>query len=211
MSWDQLREIVAAGNAVGGHPASNPHMALRSLEENRVELDRARRAYEAELGRSPNIFAWPYGEYTLALKPLMVEFGYTAAFGLHSGVVEPASDFFFLPRFALNENYGEIARFRVAARSLPLPVTDVVPTDPLLTPDANPPAFGFTVGDSIGSLESLRCYADGQKVDLQRLGDRRVELRVERPYPPGRVRVACTLPAEGGRWRWFGTQFYVAR
>ena len=95
---------------------------------------------------------------------------------------------------------------RIPARSLgsafrrgrcALPVTDVVPADPLLTSKTNPPAFGFTVADGIGSLDSLRCYADGQKVDMQRLGERRVELRVERPYPPGRVRVACTLPGRG--------------
>lgn len=211
MSWDQLREIKAAGNTIGGQAASRPHMATQSPETNRAELERSRRAFEAELGEVPRLFAWPYGEYALALKPLAQEFGYTVAFGQHSGVIGPTSDFFFLPRFVLNETYGEIERFKLAARALALPVSDVTPADPLLTPKTNPPAFGFTVGEGVGSLDSLRCYADGQKVDVQRLGERRVEIRVERPYPPGRVRINCTVPAEGGRWRWFGTQFYVRR
>ena len=211
MSWDQLREIKAAGNMIGGHSASHPHMPALSLERNRAELERSNRVYQAELGEVPKIFAWPYGEYSLALKPLVQEFGYTVAFGQHSGVIGPTSDFNFLPRFAINENYGELARFKLAARSLALPVLDVTPADPLLTSKTNPPAFGFTVGDGVCSLDSLRCYAAGQKVDLQKLGERRVELRVERPYPPGRARINCTLPADGGRWRWFGTQFYVIK
>lgn len=211
MSWDQIRQIAAAGNTIGGRAAGHPHMAAQGLAENRAELARAKRAFETELGTAPRIFAWPYGEYALALKPLAEEFGFAAAFGQHSGVVGPTSDFQFLPRFPMNENYGEIQRFKLAARSLALPVGDVTPADPLITAKANPPAFGFTVGEGVGSLDSLRCYTDGQKVDVQRLGDRRVELRVERPYPPGRSRLNCTLPSEGGRWRWFGTQFYVTR
>jgi peptidoglycan/xylan/chitin deacetylase (PgdA/CDA1 family) len=211
MSWDQIREIVAAGNAVGARGAGHPHMVAQGAAENRAELERAKRVFETELGASPRIFAWPYGEYALALKPLVEEFGFTAAFGQHSGVVGPTSDFSFLPRFPLNENYGELERFKLAARSLALPVSDVTPADPLVTAKTNPPAFGFTVGEGVGSLDSLRCYADGQKVDVQRLGERRIELRVERPYPPGRARINCTLPSEGGRWRWFGTQFYVTR
>jgi peptidoglycan/xylan/chitin deacetylase (PgdA/CDA1 family) len=211
MSWSQIREIAAAGNTIGGRAAGRPHMAAQGLAENRAELARAKRAFETELGAAPRLFSWPYGEYALALKPLAEEFGFAAAFGQHWGVVGPASDFLFLPRFPLNENYGEIERFKLAARSLDLPVAEVTPADPLITAKENPPAFGFTVGDGVGALDSLRCYTDGQKVDVQRLGDRRVELRFEQPYPPGRSRLNCTLPSEGGRWRWFGTQFYVTR
>ena len=211
MSWDQIRQIAASGNTIGGRAAGHPHMAVQGLAESRADLARAKRAFETELGAAPRLFAWPYGEYALALKPLAEEFGFTAAFGQHSGVMGPTSDFLFLPRFPLNENYGEIQRFKLAARSLALPVSDMTPADPLISAKANPPAFGFTVGEGVGSLDSLRCYTDGQKVDVQRLGERRVELRVEKPYPPGRSRLNCTLPSEGGRWRWFGTQFYVTR
>jgi peptidoglycan/xylan/chitin deacetylase (PgdA/CDA1 family) len=211
MTWDQLRELKRAGNSIGGHTASHPHMPALTEGKNRAELDKSKRAYETEIGEVPKIFAYPYGEYTLALNSLVTEFGYVAAFGQHSGAIGTKSDFFFLPRFAMNETYGEIGRFRMAARALSLPVSDVTPADPRIGPRNNPPAFGFTVDPVAGSLDSLRCYADGQKVDLQRLGERRVELRVERPYPPGRARINCTLPAGGGNWRWFGTQFFVTR
>jgi len=212
MSWDQLRELKRAGITIGGHTASHAHMPVLSLERNRAELEKSKRVQEKELGEAPRIFAYPYGEYVLALRPLITEFGYTIAFGEHSGVMGPKSDFLFLPRFVMNETYGEIGRFKLAARSLALPVSDVTPTDPLIGSKTNPPALGFTVDPSAGALDSLRCFADGQKVDLHKLGERRVELRVERPYPPGRVRINCTLPVDGGKtYRWFGTQFYVTR
>ena len=43
----------------------------------------------------------------------------------------------------------------------------------------------------------------------ERLGPR-IEVRVETPFPPGRTRINCTMPGAGGRWHWFGRQFYVA-
>ena len=114
---------------------------------------------------------------------------------------------FGLPRFTLNETYGGIDRFRLAANALPLPVTDVLPSDPVL--QVNPPAFGFTVRPGLTSLAQLACFASGQgRTKLQRLGNR-IEVRVTEPFPPGRSRINCTMPGPDQRWRWFGMQFFV--
>jgi len=104
-------------------------------------------------------------------------------------------------------------RFRLAANALPLRVTDVTPRDVLLTGKTNPPKFGFTAsGDVVARLRALACYASGQgKTRLVRLGQYRVEARMERAFPPGRARINCTMPGRGGRWHWFGMQFYVPR
>ena len=31
-----------------------------------------------------------------------------------------------------------------------------------------------------------------------------MEVLFDGPFPPGRARLNCTAPAEGGRWHWFG-------
>jgi hypothetical protein len=118
-----------------------------------------------------------------------------------------------LPRFALNEIYGDLSRFRLAANALPLPVREVTPADPKLTPAGNPPSYGFTVyGEALKSLNRLSCYAASQgKARVERLGSGRVEIRLDRKFPPGRARVNCTMPASGGKWRWFGMQFYIPK
>ena len=51
----------------------------------------------------------------------------------------------YLPRFAMNENFGGIGRFKLAVNALPLAVTEVTPADPLLLESNNLPILGFTV------------------------------------------------------------------
>jgi peptidoglycan/xylan/chitin deacetylase (PgdA/CDA1 family) len=210
MTWDQIRELAGAGVTIAAQTASHLHMADASLEEVEAELARSNERFRAELGLVPEIFAYPYGEVSLAVREKVIEAGYRFALGQHSGVVHAGSDFFNLPRFGLSENYGDLRQFRLRIRTLPLPVTDVVPADPLLT--ENPPLFGFTVDSSMANLERLGCYASGQgRVHHERLGTHRIEVRLKAPLPPGRSRINCTIPGRDGRWYWFGTLFYLPR
>ena len=210
MTWDQIREMAAAGVTIGAHTASHLHMPRNDRARNAATLALSNARFEAELGQRPTVFAYPYGETSLEIQGLVRDAGYVAAFGQHSGVLNASEDFYYLPRFALNETYGELARFRLAANALPLPVRDITPADPLVGDD-NPPAIGFTVLAGIKGLNRLACYSSHEgKARMERLGDTRFEVRLRTPFPTGRSRLNCTLPTDGGRWRWFGRQFYVA-
>jgi peptidoglycan/xylan/chitin deacetylase (PgdA/CDA1 family) len=213
MTWDQLRELARAGVTIGAHSASHPHMPTLTLEQNRAELAKSNARFKAELGRQPDLFAYPYGEYRLALRELVTEAGYIVAFGQHSGVIHADADMYYLPRFAMAENFGDLARLRQAANAKPLVAADVSPADPMLSAAGNPPSFGFTVkGDAVKSIARLSCFASHEgKARLEILGDQRVEVRLERPFPPGRGRINCTAPAADGRWHWFSMQFFVPK
>jgi poly-beta-1,6-N-acetyl-D-glucosamine N-deacetylase len=209
MTWDQIRELSKAGVTIGGHTKSHPHLPALSLETVKQELDGSNARFMAELGRRPTIFSYPFGEFDLAIRELVIDRGYQAAFGQNSGVVDPVLDVFALPRFALNEKFAGIDRFRLIANALPLPVTDIIPANPVL--GDNPPAFGFTIARDIAGLAGLACFASSEgEVHLERL-ERRVEVRFREPFPPGRSRINCTMPGPEGRWRWFGMQFVVPR
>ena len=209
MNWQQIAQLAADGITIGSQTASHLHMPRAGAERNRRELERSNARFVDKLGRRPNLFAYPYGEAGLEAMVAVRESGFAAAFGQHSGAFGSGDDFFFLPRFALNEAYGSLARFRLAVESLPLPATDITPADPLIT-HFNPPAMGFSVEPSLKGLDRLACFTShAGKARIERLGATRIEIRVEAPFPPGRTRVNCTLPAEGGRWRWRGRQFYV--
>ena len=138
------------------------------------------------------------------------KFGFRVAFGQHSGVLHSMADKFYLPRFAMNEAYGGIDRFRLAVNALPLVVVDITPADPLIR--INPPAFGFTVKSKAKhNLNRLACYLSGRgKLPVVRLGNR-IEVRPTLPFPPGRARINCTLPGPDKRWRWFGIQLMVPK
>lgn len=211
MSWDQLRELAAAGVTIGSQTASHLHMAASGEAANRRDVETSNRRFEAELGRRPDIIAYPYGEASLAVEALARETGFVAGFGQHSGVIHAGGNLYYMPRFAMNEAFGDIKRFRLAANALPIPVTDVTPADHLVATN-NPPAMGFTVVGDVPGLGRLSCYAshvDGA-LSVERLGESRIEVRMAEPFPKGRGRVNCTLPAGDGRWRWLGRQFYVA-
>jgi len=210
MSWDQLRELAASGLVtIGSQGAGHPHMPALSAQAVADDLARAKARFEAELGAAPDLLAWPYGEMSREAAAIARAAGFRAAFGQHSGPVWSKSDPWFLPRFPLNETYGEAERFRLAVRSLPLPAIDITPDDPRLS--VNPPAFGFTLAAEVPGMEHLACYTthEGRAI-IERLGPR-IEVRMTKPLPQGRARLNCTAPSLEGRWRWFGWQFFVGQ
>ncbi len=209
LSWPQIREIVADGGTIGGHSATHPHMPLITSRENDQEISRASRRFVEELGKKPELFAYPYGEAGLALEEKIRKAGFKAAFGQHSGAIGPTGNFYYLPRFAMNEKYGGIERFRLVVNSLALPVSEITPPDTLIAGN-NPPAMGFTLGDDIKNPDRLTCFTShAGAVKTTRIGKDRIEIRVDKPFPSGRSRLNCTLPAGSGRWYWLGRQFFV--
>ncbi len=210
MNWGQVREMADAGVTIGHHMASHPHMLAAAAGHNGRELVEASQRFAEKLESKPALFAYPYGEASLAVRKLIMEAGFSAAFGQHSGVIGGHGDLYFLPRFSMSEKYGALARFRLAANALPLTVTEVTPPDPLITGN-NPPVIGFTVTGGIKGLERLNCFSSHEgKLRVIRLAETRVEVRLSKPLPQGRTRLNCTLPAADGRWRWLGRQFYFS-
>ena len=208
MNWAQIREMAAAGVVIGALTASGLPMAALSDQEIRDDLARMKERFLAELGAVPTLFAYPRGEYSLSVHQSVAQAGFIAAFGQQSGVAYAGADPYALPRFLMNDAFGSLDRFELAANALPLPVTDVTPVDPVLT--RNPPILGFTVPEGIGQIDRLACFATGQgRTAIERLDTNRIEVRIADPFPAGRARVNCTLPADDDRWRWFGVQFFI--
>lgn len=208
MNWDQIREMADGGAAIGHHAAAHLSLAKAGPERARREIEKASARFQKELGSVPTIFAYPYGEASLAVEDVVKTAGFKAAFGQHSGAFDATAERFYLPRFSLNERFGDLPRLKLAANALPLPVTDLTPADPTLTTGPNPPAIGFTVARGVRGLSALSCFSSVEgKVELIRL-DRRVEVRPTKAFPKGRTRINCTLPAGDGRWHWLGVQYY---
>ena len=208
LNWDEIRELARAGVTIGNHGAAHHRPLAQTNAKNMEEILRASRRIEEETGEPPKLFAYPYGEYDADLRERLRKSGLEAAFGQHSGVVHAGEDFFSLPRFTLNEEFGGLDRFKLITRTLPLAVTDVTPTSPHAA--MNPPLFGFTVTEDLPNLSDIACYGSGKgKASTEKLGARRIEVRFSEPFPPGRLRVNCTLRDASGRWRWYGAQFLL--
>jgi peptidoglycan/xylan/chitin deacetylase (PgdA/CDA1 family) len=209
MSWDQLRELSSAGVNIGSLGRVYGHLATEGNPEKAADdISFAQQKFIEELGGVPELFAYPFGEHSSSLQELVARHGHAAAFGQHSGVLHSKENFLALPRYPLIANFSDLARFQTVIDSLPLPVTDLVPTNPLI--QENPPILGFTISSDLGPLQKLACYlARSGRLNLEHLGPTRIEVRFSQPLEKGRSRINCTLPGPNGRWRWFGMQLLV--
>jgi len=207
MSWEEIRILRDNGVTIGSQTKSHPHM--HNLNENQIvkELEFSNSRFVQEIGSKPEIFAYPYGEYNLNVVEKIKINGFKAAFGQHSGVAHLSLGLYQLPRFAMNETYGNMQRFLLAVNAKPIPISDLSPKDPVII--KNPPFYGFTLSDTIKPKGIVRCFAsNGIKSETKRLGKNRIEVRLEKPFPKGRGRINCTMSA-GERWRWLGRQFII--
>lgn len=211
LSWTEIRRLHEEGVTIGHHTASHLHMVEAGRAKSRRDIERASERFRTELGFVPELFAYPFGEYSRELAEMVRDMGFKAAFAQYSGGAQVGQNVYDLPRFPFNERYSDIDRFRLIARSRALPVTGVVPEDPVLSPDNNPPLYGFTVAEAVTGLSAINCFPShlGKAADSEVVGTDRIEVRFDRPFPTGRNRINCTLPGPDGRWYWLGHFFYV--
>lgn len=212
LSWEEIRKLRKNPNiTIGIQPGGYGRLTGKGRAEILRALNGARASYRDALGEEAALFAYPFGEYDETYHKIVMEQGFKAAFGQQSGVAYPDADLFALPRFTMTEDYGDLDRFRMTARALPLPVTDIEPGNTEVS--ANPPSIGFTVDPSLKkTLKSLSCFASGiGRPALEIIGESRVELRMGLPFDEDRIRINCTMPGpppqdalEEQSWRWFG-------
>ena len=208
LSWDEIREMRNAGVGFGHHTVSHLHMPLAETSRIKAEINDAQNRFKKELGATPKLFAYPYGEASVSVISTIKEAGFAAAFGQHSGVIGSSEDMFYLPRFSMNETYGDMGRLRLALNALPLTVKDVTPPDHLVN-DINPPSIGFTVTGHTGNLNRLSCFLSNiGRAEVVKLRSR-IEVRTNQKFKKGRTRLNCTIPTAKNRWRWYGRQFFV--
>ena len=204
MNWDQIRELVDSGVTIGHHTKNHFHLVNKDKETIINEIKKANNEFLKNLGFIPDIFAYPYGEYSYEIKQITKEY-FKAAFGQQSGIIYNGIDVFELPRFSLNEQYGDLKRFKFAANSYGLQMKNILPTDRTIK-NINPPLLGFTLLNNIES--SIKCYPSHNiNAKLTRIGEKRIEIRFNREFPKGRTRINCTTN-DKGKWRWTGFQFF---
>lgn len=209
LNWDQIRELRDEGVSIGAHSHNHYHMSDLSIKEIKKEIEVSNNIFLKELGNIPPLFAFPYGEANQDIINLLKEYKFKVAFGQHSGVINETSNLYYLPRFSLNERYGEIERVKFAANAKGLGVYDFIPANPTLK--ENPPYVGFSLLDEKLS-PSLDCFIFDSKGQVEKelfKFNERIEIRLNRKLTKGRTRMNCTAKGVDSKWRWFGHQFYL--
>ena len=211
MTWDQIREVEKESFAyIGHHSHTHDYLIEKSDDEFINDIEIASKFFLKELGYIPNLFSYPFGEYSKFMKDYVAE-NFSFAFGQHSGVIDLNKDKFELPRFPINENYGELNRFKSIINFFPLEYKNLIPEEKKLTKANNPPEFQVEFFEDQKNLDNINCYSNEgnawEKSNFNFLNNK-LTIKFREAFTPRRGRVNCSLN-DDGKWRWFGIQFVV--
>ena len=211
MNWDQIKEIESSEfGVIGHHSHSHDYLIDKSEEVFLDDIKTSNLIFKEKLGYVPTLFSYPFGEYSGFMKDYISQ-NFKIAFGQHSGIIDVNKNKFELPRFPINEKYGEIKRFKSIISYYPLEYKNLEPEEKKLSKENNPPKFKVTFFDDQKNIENINCYSnEGDKWMKSNIKIVEKELTIEfrEPFLPRRGRINCSVN-DNGKWRWFGTQFII--
>ena len=214
MSWSQIREISKEDFVeIGNHSHTHEYLVDEDIKTIREDIEKSISIFKKELKKNSIFFSYPFGEYNLDFKNLIKSLGFKYAFGQHSGVIDETKDFFELPRYPINEKYGEIKRFKSLTQTLPFKYKKITPEEKYLLQNENPPKVKVNFYENIKNLKSLSCYSnEGNKwrqSDIKFENDLILFINISEKFVGERGRINCSLRDPSGYWRWLGIQFVI--
>ena len=211
MNWDEIKEIEKSDIGFIGHH-SHTHEYLIDMSENEFinDIEIATKIFKEKLGYVPKIFSYPFGEYSLYMKNYISK-NFKVAFGQHSGVIDINKDKFELPRFPINEKYGDLKRFKSLINYSPLEYKSLKPEEKKISKNNNPPKLIIEFFKEQKNINNINCYSNdgGNWKKSKLIFDKQIlTINFDEKFIPRRGRINCSLN-DNGNWRWFGTQFTV--
>ena len=215
MSWDQIKEISREDFVeIGNHSHTHEYLADENNEIIKKDIEKSISIFKKELGKNSIFFSYPFGEYSNDFKEIIKNFGFKYALGQHSGVMDETKDFYELPRYPINEKYGEIKRFKSLTKTLPFKYKKISPEEKYLLQNKNPPLVKIEFFNDIKNLKSVGCYSNEgskwRKSDIKFENSNTLTIKIAEKFIGERGRINCSLRDPSGLWRWLGIQFVVS-
>ena len=210
MTWNQIKELEIQDTAyIGNH--SHTHSYLIDLKNKDFinDIDTSSLIFKDKLGYNPIFFSYPFGEYSALIKEYISK-NFKFSFGQHSGVIDINKNRYELPRFPINEKYGDLKRFEFLIKLNPLQYKVLYPVDKYLK-NNNPPNFIVEFFDEQKNINNINCFSDeGNKWKKSNINfnQNTLKLNFREKFNFRRGRINCSLN-DDGIWRWFGIQFSI--
>ena len=211
MTWDQIKEIERETFAfIGNHSHSHEYLVKYNFSKFKNDIDKSIKLFIENLGYNPVFFSYPFGEYSLEQEKYISE-RFQFAFGQHSGVIDLNKDQYELPRFPINEKYGDLERFSFLLKLLPLEYKSILPEDKYVLKNDNPPKTVVEFFEEQENLEKINCFSDegsGWDKSKIKLIKNKLYIKYRDKFSFRRGRINCSLNDDNG-WRWLGIQFSI--
>ena len=214
MSWEDIREIDKYDFVeIGNHSHSHDYLIDFTEVDIKDDLKKSISIFKDQLGKNSIFFSYPFGEYSSALKDIVIDLGFKYAFGQHSGVVDYTKNFFEMPRFPINEKYGEIERFKTILKTLPFPFKSILPENRYISDKNNPPNVNIKFYENIKNLKNINCFSNEEdkwrNSNINFIDKYNLKINLDGKFVTERGRINCSLRETNGFYRWLGVQFVV--
>ena len=215
MNWEQILELYNSKNVeIGNHSHSHEYLVDEDFDVIKKDIEKSIEIFKNKLGKNSEFFSYPFGEYSLEFKKIIKSLGFKYAFGQHSGVIDETKDFWELPRFPINEKYGEINRFETLMKTLPFKYKKINPEDKYLKQSKNPPQVKIEFYKNINNLKQINCFSnEGNKWRNSKivfLENNILKIEISEKFIGERGRINCSLKEKNGFWRWLGVQYVLS-
>ena len=210
MTWKQIIEIEKEKNVyIGNHSHSHDYLVNFTKSNFIKDIKTANKTFINKIGYNPIFFSYPFGEYSEFMQKYISK-NFKFSFGQHSGVIDINKNRYELPRFPINEKYGDLKRFKFLIDLQPLQFKILYPSDKYLT-NNNPPKFSVEFFEDQKNLDNINCFSDeGNKWGKSNISFYKdtLILNFREKFLFRRGRINCSLN-DNGIWRWFGVQFSI--
>ena len=147
ISWAQFAELQKAGIEIQNHSDLHDFFVNYNDAERagkfREDLIKSTALIEQNLGKRPEYYVYPYGEWTKDMVQVLKETGYSAALVQNSGLFCETSDPFEIPRFPLGGYFGTFEELKRKIGLKALRIEKTIPDSPFLS--QNPPEIRVEV------------------------------------------------------------------
>ena len=214
MNWDQIKEIDKETYVeIGNHSHSHEYLVDEDSSIIKEDIVTSINLFKKNLGKNSDFFSYPFGEYSLEFKNIIKNLGFKYAFGQHSGVADFTKNIYEMPRFPINEKYGEIERFKTILKTLPFPFKTIQPNDKYISDKNNPPKVNIQFYDDLNNLKNINCFSNEEdkwrNSKIKFVNDYSLDINLEGKFVTERGRINCSLREKNGFYRWLGIQFVI--
>lgn len=198
MSWKMLKELSLNGGLILNHTVDHDSLLELSDEEIMSQVLNASKKINSNIGNQPNILSYPYGESSLRVEKVIKELGIEAAFSQHSSPLSNYDFIYRLPRFALNDEYGEIKRFKMILNTQRLPINSSTYKDTVV----NQGELGLEF-ESDFKVQDINCFINEGAILNKQDSDKSFFLKISNLKVKTRHRLNCTLIKNNDVY-WYG-------
>lgn len=164
LNWQQLKELKNQGASIANHGMTHAYLLNKPKKMSwddwlYQEVEQAQHKIEKQLGSTPKILAYAYGEFNSEITRWLAQNGYRAL-GQHSGPINRYSHQQALARFPAGGSHSNPKKLKQKLKTLAAAIDHSQWKNPII--QDNPPLLKLTLTKDDLNTRSIQCYSNSE-------------------------------------------------